>query len=260
MAAKLIHLVAAALACAVAALASPALAGQPLETETARLPAQGHGEIQLVYEHQWASQGGEDALPVAGQYGITDRLEIAVEPVVYTSIRPKTARSARGFGDTEVTMTYLVSRESGAWPAFAVAGEVKLPTTRNPVIGTGGTDYRLIAIASKRIGDVDWHANLGYTLVGKARGGASLDNIFDFAIAAEYPVNPRWTLVAEVLGNTSAGGSEAAVGASQEASSSVVSGLVGGVYHMGERTDLSAGFVYDSDRAAMLRSGLTFRF
>lgn len=241
-------------------VAAPAIAGQPLETETARLPAQGHGNLQVVYEHQSTSNGQEDALPLAFEYGLTDRLEFAVEPVIYTSIRPKAGRSAKGFGDTEATLTYLVAPETNSLPAFAVAGEVKFATTHNALIGTGGTDYRIAGIVSKRYGPFDLHANLGYTFLGKATGGAKLDNIIDFAAAAEYTLNPKWTLVSEVLANSSAGGNETAVGGAQEASASTVTGLVGAVYHPGDRYELSVGATYDSESAALLRTGLTFRF
>lgn len=241
-------------------VATPVIAGQPLETETARLPAQGHGNVQLVYEHQSASNGQEDAFPLAFEYGITDRLEFAIEPVVYTSIRPKAGRTAKGFGDTEATLTYLITPETANMPAFAIAGEVKFSTARNALIGTGGTDYRIAGIASKRYGPFDLHANLGYTFVGKATGGAKLDNIIDLSAAAEYTLNTKWTLVSEVLANSSAGGNEAALGGAQEASASTVTGLVGAVYHPADRYDLSVGVTYDSESAALLRTGLTYRF
>src|ERR1700687_466571 len=38
---------------------TPALAGQPLETETARLPEQGHGNVQLPVEFQTSKAGQE---------------------------------------------------------------------------------------------------------------------------------------------------------------------------------------------------------
>ncbi len=40
-----------------------------LETETARLPAAGHGEFSLALEYQTSSGGTEFAVPVAIEYG-----------------------------------------------------------------------------------------------------------------------------------------------------------------------------------------------
>ena len=240
--------------------AGSALAGQPLETETARLPAKGTGNFQVVYEHQVAKDGREDAFPLAFEYGITDRLEIAVEPVVYTSIRPKVGQSAKGFGDTELTLTYLLAKETDTHPAFAIAGEVKFATTKNTLIGTGGNDYRIAGIVSKRVGAFDLHANLGYTIVGKGKGGAKLDNVFDGSIAAEYTVNPQWTLMSEVLATSSSGGNEAALGGAREAGASTVTGLVGASYRLNDRIDLSLGLTYDNSNAFLVRPSLTFKF
>jgi hypothetical protein len=239
-------------------LAAPAYAGQPLETETARLPAQGHGNLQLVAEAQTSPTGKETAVPLAVEFGITDRLEIAVEPVVFTSIRPKTGPSARGFGDTEVTLTYLLSRESSSLPAFAIAGEVKFPTTKNPLIGTGGTDFRVVGIASKSFGPLDVHANLGYTFTGR-HAGTKFGNVFDYAVAVEYSIAPRFSLMAEVLGTVSTG-KESLAGPGQEAAATSVTGLVGAEYRPSNWLGLAIGITYDSDKATLLRSAVTIRF
>ena len=55
-------------------------------------------------------------------------------------------------------------------PALAVAGEVKVPTSRNTLIGTGEVDYTPYLIASKRFGNFDVHANVGYALLGEPPG------------------------------------------------------------------------------------------
>jgi hypothetical protein len=249
------RLAAALLACGTA---SAAAAGPPLETETARLPARGHGNLQFVFEYQSSPDGKESAVPLAAEYGITDRLEIAVEPVVYTSIRPRAGPRAHGFGDTEVTLTYLLSRETDGLPAFAVAGEVKFPTTRNPLIGTGGTDFRAVAIASKRFGRVDLHANLGYTFVG-SHAGIHFGNVFDYALAAEYSVSPRLTLMTEVLG-TVASGRETLAGPAQEAASNSVTGLIGAEYRPNPWLGLAVGVTYDNNHAWLIRPVATIRF
>jgi hypothetical protein len=239
--------------------ATPAFAGQPLETETARLPTKGHGNVQAVFEYQTSSDGHEAAVPLVFEYGITDRLEIAVEPVAFASIRPKAGKRASGIGDTEVTLTYLLSEESGSMPAIAIAAELKIPTTKNTVIGTGKADYRLFGIVSRKIGRFDIHANLGYTIVGSPTG-TKLDNIFDYALASEYEINPKFSLVAEVIGNTSSGGSESTAGVPQEAVGSSIVGLIGGVYRVTDSAEFSLGTTYDNSSAFLIRTGLTFKF
>ena len=136
-------------------------AQQPLETETARLPKKGSVEIQTAFEYQTSKEGTERALPFAFEYGITDKFSVLVEPVFYTAIRPKTGTQATGIGDLEVTLEYRFAREKGRRPALAFAGEVKAPTARNILIGSGQTDFTGYMIASKRLGKFDTHANLG---------------------------------------------------------------------------------------------------
>ena len=68
-------------------------AAQPLETEDARLPARGHGNVQGAVEWQTSSEGTESALPLVIDYGVTDRFELSLEPVVFTSINLDVAKS-----------------------------------------------------------------------------------------------------------------------------------------------------------------------
>lgn len=145
-------------------------AQQPLETETARPPQKGAFEVQTAFEYQTSKEGTERALPFAFEYGITDRLSIMAEPVFYTAIRPKVGTRATGIGDLEVTLSYLFAREKGSRPALAIAGEVKVPTAGNILIGSRKTDFTAYLIASKRFGKFDAHANVGYTFVGKPAG------------------------------------------------------------------------------------------
>ena len=242
---------------------SLALAGQPLETETARLPLQGQGNIQIVAEYQTSSAGQEFAIPLAFEYGITNRIELAIEPVPYTSIRPKEGRSASGLGDTEATLTYLLTHETGNMPAIAIAGEVKFPTARDPLIGTKATDYRGVVILSKRFGDFDAHANFGYTFVGSPPG-ASLGNIFDYAVAVEYFASKRTQLVAEVIGNTSSGSGEGSPSTGgtiiPEAAGGEVVGLIGVRHEFNDSVAVSLGVTYDNNHAILFRPGLTIAF
>jgi hypothetical protein len=176
------------------------LGAQTLETETARtLPAH-VWEIGDAVEIQTSSEGTERAMPFAVIYGFTDRLELMIEPVPYTSIRPKAVQSANGAGDVEMTVTYRVHQED-RWPAFAVAGEVKVPTARNVRIGTGQTDYAAYVSESKHIGSLDTHAHVSYTFVGQP-AGVQLGNILGFGVAVVYPVSARFDLFGEVLSNS----------------------------------------------------------
>ncbi len=235
---------------------------QTLETETTRMPKAGWWEIGNAFEFQTSAEGTETAVPFGIEFGLTDRLEVLVEPVAYTAIRPHVGRHAIGIGDIEVTLTYRFREETPSVPALAVAGEVKAPTARDSLIGTGHTDYAGYLIASKRFGRLDLHANVAYTIVGKP-AGVQLRNIASFALAGVYMANPRVELFGEVLGNTSASsGPETTTGGSPvpEAAGGELVATVGAGRHVGSALLVYLGVSYDNNNAVQLRPGITLRF
>ena len=119
-----------------------------------------------------------------------------------TSILPKHGSSTTGVGDLEITTFAHLVNEHEYVPAIAIAGEVKVPTTQNNLIGTGEVDVTPFLIASKRFGRFDTHVNLGYGILGDPPG-VKLDNIITYAAAVEFFLDEHWDLVAEVVGNTS---------------------------------------------------------
>jgi hypothetical protein len=242
--------------------ASPAPA-QILETETARPVGKGVFEIGTNFEYQVSSEGHEAALPFAVEYGFTDRLELLVEPVAYTAIRPKVGTRATGGGDLETTLTYLVRRETGAAPALALAGEVKFPTTNNRLISTGRTDYTGYLIGSKRFGGLDTHADIGYTVVGRP-AGASLKNIWNFAFGWERSLGPVSELYGEFLGNTAAVATPETIGptppgTTPEAPSGEFVASLGVARYVIPSLRLSLGLSIDNNSAVLFRPGFTIR-
>ncbi len=248
-----------------AALAMPsrAVQAQTLETETARTLPQGVVTVAGNLELQHAAEGSEYAVPFAFEVGLTERLELLVEPVAYTAIRPKTGSRASGAGDIETTLTYLVAQESLGRPAFAVAGELKIPTARNSLIGTGKTDVAAYLIASKRFGRADIHANLGYTIVGQPMG-AGLSNIVSGAAAMVLTINQKNEIFAEVLANTAALaegdgalGSPAPVVA--EAPAGEVVGTIGVARNVSSNLQFFVGLSYDNNNAVQIHPGIVWR-
>jgi len=221
-------------------------------------------KIEATAEYQHSKDGTERAFPLVFEYGLTDRTEITVEPVFGTSIRPKSGPTASGAGDIEVTLTHLLLPEAGGAPAFAVAGELKIPTARNRLIGTGKTDFTVWGIASKRLDRLDLHGNLGYTVVGNP-AGTHLKNIIDYALAEELHVNPKFDLVGEIIGNTSSTG-DTVEGSTPnpnlpaEATTAETSAMIGVRYHPSRALFFSIGVSYDNNYALLIRPGVTYRF
>jgi len=236
---------------------------QTLETETARLLRKGTWKIGEAYEYQTSSEGTEGAVPLTLAYGITDKVELLVEPVVYATVRPKVGRRATGAGDLETTFSYRFHEESGSMPALVLAAEAKIPTARDTLIGTRQADFAGYLIASKRFGRLDTHANVSYTWVGQPPG-ASLSNVVGFALAGVYRPNERTQLFGEVLGNTgSQPGSESgspATGAVPEAAGQELVGTLGAGRYLGPKLLLYVAVSYDNNNAFQVRPGLTFQF
>jgi hypothetical protein len=248
----------------VAAAGATAAPAQTLETETARLLRKGTWKIGEAYEYQTSSEGTEGAVPLTVSYGVTDKVELLLEPVVYATVRPKVGRRATGAGDLETTLSYRFHEESGSAPALDLAAEAKIPTARNALIGTREADFTGYLIASKRFGRLDAHANVSYTWVGQPPG-TRLSNIVGFALAGVYRPNERTQVFGEVLGNTgSQPGSESdslsTGGVVPEAAGQELVGTLGAGRYLGRKLLLYVAVSYDNNRAFQVRPGFTFQF
>ena len=262
---------------ALLATANLSFADPSLETETARLVKPGKFEFGTAFEYQWSKDGKELALPMSFATGLSDSVELLIEPIFYTSIRPKGAASSTGLGDLETAITWRFFDETDCIPALAIAGEVKFPTARNENIGSGKFDERIYLVASKRIGDVDFHVNIGYTNVG-APAGVDTKNPFDAAFAVEWFVNKHFDIFGEVL-YAGASVSSGTAGDGADGSSTITSSLADGAasapelgvkneivgtlgvrVHLTEQLDVFTSFNYDNQHAKLVRVGFTLKF
>jgi hypothetical protein len=237
------------------------LSAQMLETETARLIPRGVVETGAAFEYQTSSTGKEMAVPTLLGFGLTDKFELMLEPVLYTSIRPNTGAKATGVGDLEATVTFRFSEERMNRPAFAFAAEAKAPTAHNKQIGTGKADFTGYLIASKRLGAVDTHANIGYTIVGSPVG-AHLRNTWNAALAAVIQMKPHTGFFAEVLGVTAAApdgenGDLILTSPIPEAAGAELVGTIGISHTFGRSALIYGGWSYDNNSASQLRMGMT---
>jgi hypothetical protein len=239
-------------------------AAQPLETETARLMKAGRLRVESTFEYQTSAEGTETSIPMSFEWAILDTLELSVEPVWYTAIRPNVGRRATGVGDTEATLALRICEEETWVPAFAIAAEAKLPTARDVLIGTGKADYTAIVIASKRLGSFDSHLNVGYTVVGQP-GPIHLDNTLNLAIAEEWHILPGAVdVLGEFLANTASApespegsltGGESQI--TPEAAGGEMSGMLGARYYFFPNGFVSFGLSYDNNQSVLVRPGVS---
>ena len=74
---------------------------------TARMLPVGVVEAGAGLEYQVSGEGTESAIPKIVEGGIAPRLELVVEQVMFTAIRPNVGTHATGIGDLEVTFLGL---------------------------------------------------------------------------------------------------------------------------------------------------------
>ncbi|MEP7146589.1 MAG: transporter [bacterium] len=233
-----------------------------METESARLQNSGWMKVGSAYEIQTSDQGKEYAVPFVFEYGITDRFEIVVEPILFSSIKPNSGSTAKGLGDLEMTLSYLLFKEKKSFPAIALAAEVKIPTANNKLIGTGKTDYAFYLIGSKKFGNLDLNANINYTYIGKPTG-SSLQNIFFFASSFKYEIKNKILLFGELYGNTpstnipegSGMGGEGTL--TPEAAGGEIVGSLGVGYYVVPKLLLSFSTSYDNNNAFLFRPAIS---
>ena len=239
---------------------------QVLETEESKplLPRQ--FEIGTGLEFQTAKEGRETALPFAIEYGITKKFTLLIEPVAFTNIHPKVGRRTTGIGDLELTLFYQLVSEKKYLPSISVSGEIKIPTSRDTLIGTGKTDFTTYLIGSKNLGKFFTSVNLSYTFVGKP-ANVIASNLFNYALGTIYSVSSKSILFAEVYGNTSAFGKEVpegittiVSGKSQELSGGETVGAIGYGYHLKKNLLISLGISYDNNKATLFRPGIEWKF
>lgn len=244
------------------------LFSQVLETEESKPLLPGQFEIGTGLEFQTSSEGTESALPLAIEYGLSKKITLLIEPVIFTSILPKEGPHAKGIGDLEITLFYQLFAEENVWPSISISGEIKIPTAKNTLIGTGKTDYTPFLIMSKTSGKFYTSLNLSYTFLGKPPGVVATD-LFNYALGTIFNASPKSILFAEVYGNTSAiGGAETPEGTivsnpninTQEISGGETVGAIGYGYYLKKELLVSLGVNYDNNNTVLFRPGIEWKF
>lgn len=244
------------------------LFSQVLETEDSKplLPKQ--FMIGTGLEYQTSNEGKEIALPLEFEYGLSKKFTLLVEPVAFTSIIPNTGTKATGIGDLEVTLFYQIVKEKKFLPSISVSGEIKIPTAKNTLIGTGETDYTPFLIMSKTTGKFFTSINLSYTFLGKPEGVIA-NNLFNYAVGTIFTASPKAILFAEFYGNTSAMGSgetpENTTPSDPNMNTSELSGgeTVGSLgygFLLKKELLLSFSVSYDNNNAILFRPGIDWKF
>lgn len=100
-------------------------------------------------------------------------------------------------GDVHLEALYNFNQET-ALPAFAIKGELNLPTG----VDSSGVDGEITAILTKSFGNVSLHVNAGYEFLSGTDDGEE-DGLYKFAFGASLPLgapmHTRTTLLADLF-------------------------------------------------------------
>lgn len=154
-------------------------------------------------EFQTDNNQSEYDFPLLLEYNFTERLRLSLEPnFVYLAARSRDERTVGGLGDLETSVEYEFLRERRYRPALSAQGLIRWPTAIDPDLGNPGHDYSLGLIASKDLVYFDLDLNLLYTFVSDT----TQENSLQIALAAEWPLNHRFDIIAEVVTTIGGGG------------------------------------------------------
>lgn len=234
-------------------LYSSAFGGHPLGTEDAQPVEPGKFELEINGERPNSDEGSEIDLGANVTFGVFKNSSIQIS-VPYVFLNPEVGEKENGLSDIEIFGKYLLLKGNKTLPALAVKASVKLPTGESKKdLGSGKTDYGITAIATKEIGRVILHGNLGYTFVGKEKG-EDLDNVLGYSLATEFSMTGKLRLVGEIVGETNS---------DPTSSSNPLEGLVGFIYDLKESFSLDAAVKWglsDASPDNTILTGTTFRF
>ena len=115
--------------------------------------------------------------------------------------------STSDFGDFALATKVRLARESGDRPALGFRFGVELPNASNESgLGNDQTNAFGSFLIEKNIAPVTILANLGLEILGDPSTTGSQDDLLAYGLAILYPVNSRFTLVAETHGRAGKGG------------------------------------------------------
>jgi len=178
-----------------------AYGGRPFMTEDAGVAGKGVMQLELGSEYAKQSNGeNESSLQFVPIYGVTDWMELSAE-LPYKFAEDSGNDDMNGFEDMLLGLKTQILKEERA-PALLLKTVVKFDNgDESNGLGSGDMDIGFVAAATKRIGDLTLHANIGYTFVGNDFD-PNFTNYILYGVAGEYSFKEKINLMAEIYGES----------------------------------------------------------
>jgi hypothetical protein len=231
---------------------SSAFAARPLTTDDTWTIEKGKFQLETGFNFTRQDSHDREIGPsLTVSYGLLERMDVGIGSV-YLFVRPKEGENENGFGDTALKLKYRLLDERNWMPAFAVTGNLKIPTaSESKRLGSGKTDFGINTIVTKNLSK-RWifHLNMGYTFMGEH----GVNNEFNYSVAAEFILSDKWALVGEIVGVNNFNGRNR---------DDSISGLLGAYYHISDSVVWDLAVEIGVNKAApdfRLTTGLTLLF
>ena len=239
--------------CIGSAFAVPLHADTVIETETAQLGKKGEWLISESVQLERAKDGSRTAFTLMQfEYGVTDRCELLIEPFFQEWVNPKGGKSFHGIGDLEITPSYMfVVDDEKSWiPAILLSCKVKVPMAKNRNIGSGRVDYQPYVIIGKKLGHWIFNANFGVDIVGTSKNDHDTLNQFIYDFEVEREITNKWSIFAEVFGNSRPAHLDV----------STFAGAIATEYKFTEHFEAFVSVGYDTDYLFNVRPGFNIEY
>jgi hypothetical protein len=164
--------------------------------------------LEAGLQHERDAEEHSNELELAFQYvpEIMPRLSLLAESVVAVWLN-ENGRKVSGIGDTELSVSYLLSTAGEIRPAVVGAIKVKLPTASEDDFGSGEVDYSAILVIGNEFEDLELNLELEITAAGEpeALPGGSAGNgpyeeytdLYTVTLAADYGLTENLSCFAE---------------------------------------------------------------
>lgn len=136
--------------------------------------------------------------PMMVKWGASDQTEMLLGWSPIVNIDGGAGQDRNGTSDMVVGVRHRFLEETEDRPSAAFQIATKLPTA-NDEIGSGEQDFFAAAILGKEVHDVAYTAFYQLGVLGNPAGRGS-DLGHDFAFAAGYGLNERWSVFGEMAG------------------------------------------------------------
>ncbi len=135
------------------------------------------------------------------QYQASKRLQLLVEGTPLESVRPDVGENVSGFGDIDVTVSWLTLPPTPTRPSVVLGARAKLPTASREQLGSGKADYSALLVVGKELGELELNTEAEYVRYGQP-GGEKLKDQFLYTLTAEFAFNDYLAVYGEAFGQS----------------------------------------------------------